>query len=159
MRASEGAAVVMAAYPRIWFACHRRHVRDPEGGTLLSAHQASILDHLDTVEATSLTALARHLGVTPGTMSVAVDRLQKHGYVRRTWDERDRRRVQLRLTDAGARVRSANSALDPARVEALLGRLTAEEQRAALSGLELLARGAEAIGDARATHRTGGRRA
>ena len=152
MRTSEAAAAVMTAYPRIWFACHRRHVRDPESGTLLSSHQASILDHLDTIEATSLTALARHLGVTPGTMSVAVDRLQKHGYVRRTWDERDRRRVQLRLTEAGARVRSANSALDPARVEALLGRLTAEEQRAAISGLTILARGAEELGEPKRRH-------
>jgi len=149
MRTSDAAAAVMTAYPRIWFACHRRHVRDPESGTLLSAHQASILDHLDTVEATSLTALARHLGVTPGTMSVAVDRLQKHGYVDRTWDHRDRRRVQLRLTDAGARVRSANSALDPALVEALLGRLTAEEQRAAINGLTILARSADAVGEAK----------
>ena len=149
MRTSEAAAVIMTAYPRIWFACHRRHVRDPESGTLLSAHQASILDHLDTVEATSLTALARHLGVTPGTMSVAVDRLQKHGYVDRTWDHRDRRRVQLRLTEAGARVRSANSALDPALVEALLARLTAEEQRAAISGLTILARSADSVGEAK----------
>ena len=149
MRTSDAAAVVMTAYPRIWFACHRRHVRDPESGTLLSAHQASILDHLDTVEATSLTALARHLGVTPGTMSVAVDRLQKHGYVDRTWDHRDRRRVQLRLTEAGARVRSANSALDPALVEALLARLTAEEQRAAISGLTILARSADSVGEAK----------
>lgn len=143
MKISEAATVVMSAYPRIWFACHRRHVRDTESGTLLSAHQAGILDHLDTVEATSLTELAQHLGVTPGTMSVAIDRLEKHGYVRRTWDERDRRRVQLRLTDAGARVRSANSALDPALVEALLGRLSADEQRAAISGLTILARGAD----------------
>jgi DNA-binding MarR family transcriptional regulator len=149
MRTSDAAAAVMTAYPRIWFACHRRHVRDPESGTLLSAHQASILDHLDTVEATSLTALARHLGVTPGTMSVAVDRLQKHGYVDRTWDHRDRRRVQLRLTEAGARVRSANSALDPALVEALLARLTAEEQRAAISGLTILARTADSVGEAK----------
>lgn len=141
--------MVMTAYPRIWFACHRRHVRDPVSGTLLSAHQASILDHLDTVEATSLTALARHLGVTPGTMSVAVDRLQRHGYVDRTWDERDRRRVQLRLTEAGARVRSANSALDPALVEALLSGLTTEEQRAAINGLTILARGADSIGQRR----------
>ena len=149
MRTSDAAAAVMTAYPRIWFACHRRHVRDPESGTLLSAHQASILDHLDTVEATSLTALARHLGVTPGTMSVAVDRLQKHRYVDRTWDHRDRRRVQLRLTDAGARVRSANSALDPTLVEALLARLTAEEQRAAINGLTILARSADSVGEAK----------
>jgi MarR family transcriptional regulator, organic hydroperoxide resistance regulator len=149
MRTSEAAAVVMTAYPRIWFACHRRHVRDPESGPVLSAHQASILDHLDTVEATSLTALARHLGVTPGTMSVAIDRLQKHGYVDRTWDHRDGRRVQLRLTDAGARVRSANSALDPALVEALLARLTTEEQRAAINGLTILARSADSVGEAK----------
>jgi hypothetical protein len=37
----------MNLYPRIYFACHTRHVRDPQSHRLLSRHQASVLDHLD----------------------------------------------------------------------------------------------------------------
>jgi DNA-binding MarR family transcriptional regulator len=140
-----GVAALLRDYPRIYFACHRRHVRDPDSGALLSTHQASILDHLDAVDPTTLNELAAHMGVTPGTMSVAVDRLVKGGYVTRTVDGADRRRVQLRLTDAGVRVRGAHSVLDPALVADLLAALAPAEREAALRGLALLAR---AAGDA-----------
>jgi hypothetical protein len=38
-----GAAMtaVMTLYPRIYFACHTRHVRDPQTQRMLSRHQAS----------------------------------------------------------------------------------------------------------------------
>jgi MarR family transcriptional regulator, organic hydroperoxide resistance regulator len=145
----EGVAALLRDYPRIYFACHRRHVRDPDSGALLSSHQASTLDHLDAVDPTTLNELAAHMGVTPGTMSVAIDRLVKGGYVARTVDDADRRRVQLRLTDAGVRIRSAQSVLDPALVADLLAELGPEEREAALHGLALLARAAgRAAGDA-----------
>jgi MarR family transcriptional regulator, organic hydroperoxide resistance regulator len=153
MRLSQAATQLLAAYPRIYFACHRQHVHDPESGARLSAKQASILDHLDTVAATTLTDLATHMGVTAGTMSVAVDRLVAAGYVKRAWDDRDGRRVQLRLTDAGDRIRTANSVLDPSRVEALLAQLPAPDLERALAGLALLARAADTLGAAPATHR------
>src|SRR6266850_320594 len=108
----EVARQVMTLYPRIYFACHTRHVRDPQSATVLSRHQASILDHLDEVDPTTLTDLAGHMGVTAGTMSLSIDRLERKGYVRRVRDTVDRRRVQLRLTTAGVRVREANSVLD-----------------------------------------------
>src|SRR5271168_2166457 len=153
MRLSLGATQLLADYPRIFHACHRQHVHDPVTGTRLSAKQASILDHLDTVAPTTLTDLAAHLGVTAGTMSVAVDRLVAQGYVHRAWDDRDRRRAQLRLTEAGNRIRMANSVLDPARVEALLAQLAAPDLAPALAGLALLAHAADALGAAPATHR------
>jgi DNA-binding MarR family transcriptional regulator len=62
---------VLTLYPRIYFACHTRHVRDPQSQRLLSRHQASILDHLDELEPTTVIDLARHMGVTPATMSLA----------------------------------------------------------------------------------------
>jgi DNA-binding MarR family transcriptional regulator len=158
MRLSRGATQLLADYPRIFFACHRQHVHDPATGARLSAKQASILDHLDTVAPTTLTDLSAHMGVTAGTMSVAVDRLVREGYVRRAWDDRDGRRVQLRLTDAGDRIRAANSVLDPARVDALLGQLAPADLQSALAGLAVLARAADALGAATATHRRRGRR-
>jgi DNA-binding MarR family transcriptional regulator len=130
---------VLRDYPRIYFACHRRHTRDPETGALLSTAQIGVLDHLDAIAATTLSDLAAHLGVTPGTMSVAVDRLVKGGYVTRTVDDADRRRVQLRLTDAGVRIRTAHSVLDPALVADLLDALDDDSRADALRGLALLA--------------------
>ena len=117
---ADAAQAVMTLYPRIYFACHTRHVRDPQTQRLLSRHQASVLDHLDEIEPTTLVDLSRHMGVTPGTMSVAIDRLERKGYVVRLRDAADRRKVHVRLTSAGVRVRDASSVLDPARVEALV---------------------------------------
>jgi DNA-binding MarR family transcriptional regulator len=134
---------LLTLYPRIYFACHTRHVRDPQNQHLLSRHQASILDHLDELAPTTVMDLARHMGVTAATMSLAVDRLERKGYVVRLRDATDRRRVHIRLTSAGVRVRDATSVLDPARVDAVLARLTEEERGRAIHGLELLARAAQ----------------
>jgi DNA-binding MarR family transcriptional regulator len=84
------------------------------------------------------------MGVTASTMSLAVDRLARGGYVRRERDAQDGRRVNLRLTEAGLRVRREKSVLDPELVASLLGRLSAAERREAIRGLELLARAADA---------------
>jgi MarR family transcriptional regulator, organic hydroperoxide resistance regulator len=134
---------LLALYPRIFFACHVRHVRDAATGKVLSAHQASILDHLDARDALSLGGLAGHMGVTLGTMSLHVERLVRKGYVARARDPRDGRRVRLRLTPAGVRVREAKSVLDPKRIEKLLACLTPEEREDGLRGLAVLARAAD----------------
>lgn len=131
---------VLRFYPKIFLACHTRHVRDSVTGQTLSDHQASILDHLDEVEPTSLMDLARHLGVTPSTMSLTVDRLVRGGYVSRSRGNRDGRVVALRLTEAGVRIRREKSVLDPALVRSMLARLTPSELDRALAGLEILAR-------------------
>ena len=135
---------VLEAYPRIYFACHTRHVRDPETGADVSAHQASILDHLDEVDGMSVSDLAGHMGVTVATMSLAIDRLEQKGYARRDRDPQDGRRVLLRATPAGIRLREAKSVLDPVRVEQVLAQLSAADRESALKGLQMLARASEA---------------
>jgi DNA-binding MarR family transcriptional regulator len=129
-------------YPQIYFACHRRHVRDARARKTLSLNQAGILDHLDDVEPTSLHALARHMGVTASTMSLNIDRLEAAGYVRRERDRRDARRVELRLTESGSRLKQQQNALDPERIETLLKRLKASDRIKALHGLQLFAEAA-----------------
>lgn len=141
---ADAVAAVLTLYPRIYFACHTRHVRDPQSQRLLSRHQASVLDHLDEIEPTTILDLSRHMGVTAGTMSVAIDRLERKGYVVRLRDAADRRKVHVRLTSAGVRVRDASSVLDPARVEALMKRLPVSDRERAIAGLELLAQAAQA---------------
>src|SRR5258708_24579517 len=110
---------LMAAYPQIYFACHTRQVQDTRGRTI-SAHQASILDHLDETEPTTMTELARHMGVSLSTMSLTVDRLVAGGYVVRTKDFADRRRVSPRVTEIGGEARERESLLAPRVLEWLI---------------------------------------
>jgi len=143
MKPMDAVRQVMRDYPRIFFACHTRHVRD-DRGLNISAHQASILDHLEEIEPTGLNHLARHMGVTASTMCITVDRLIRHGFVVRARDPRDGRRVALRITRSGARLRDRMTVLDPNLVRAMLRRLSPAARRDALRGLELLANAAGA---------------
>ena len=128
----------IALYSQIYFACHTRHVQDPDTGTRVSARQASILSHLDSVEPTPVSELAEHMGVTVSTMSIAIDRLVRQGYVTRERSESDGRVRHVTLTVAGERLRAAQKVLDPELVRGLLGRLSPSDRRDALRGLELL---------------------
>ena len=154
---SDAARQLMELYPRIYFACHTRHVRDPRTHRLLSAHQASILDHLDEREPLTLVQMAKHMGVTPSTMSLHVERLVRRGYVSRLRANEDGRRLRLLLTPAGVRVREAKSVLDLDRVRALVARLTPEEREAGIRGLALLARAGSEQMEAYSKRKTKGR--
>lgn len=136
---------VLSAYPRIYFACHQRHVRDPVGGGVLSAHRASILSHLDGVDPTMVTELAEHLAVTASTMSLTLKRLEAAGYVRRDRDPADRRVINVRLTEAGERVREAQSVLEPELVGRMLMELDPAKRVVAIRGLGLLAEAADGL--------------
>ncbi len=137
------ASRLMDYYPRIYFACHTRHVTDKETGAKLTANQASILDHLDKEEAVSVYDLAMHMGVTPSTMSISIDKLVGQGYVKREKDKKDARKTNLTLTGPGLKIKQSHSVLDPLAVEALLSRLSPTERKLALDGLGLLAYAAE----------------
>ena len=113
--------------------------RRARGRKKLSAHMASILDHLDDVEATHVHQLARHMGVTQPTISIHLDKLEAGGYVRRSRDAEDHRKVQLRLTRAGVRIKRQQKVLDPQLVESMLGYLGKSDRKKALDGLQLLA--------------------
>ena len=136
---------VLECYPQIYFACHRRHERDPRTKALLSAHQASVLDHLDTVEGTALVDLAQHMGVTASTMSLTIDRLERGGSVTRARSKNDKRRVDLKLTAAGGHIKRQQKVLEPELVAAMLARMEGSRREAALRGLKLLAEAAVAM--------------
>src|SRR5260370_42451494 len=99
----------MELTPRIYSACHTRHVRDPETRRLLSAHQASILDHLDEHEPLALFDLAKHMGVTPSTMSLNIERLVRRGYGSRERAPASGRRLKVPNTRPGGRLRGSKS--------------------------------------------------
>lgn len=140
--------------PLVLAACRRREVHEPSVRIRLSTHLAGILEHLDPVRPIAAGELARRLGVTPGTISLQLTRLIALRLVARARDEADGRRVLLRLTRAGARVRDARSLLDPGCVQALLQQLTPGEREHAVAGIELLGRAAEAAARSSSTRRS-----
>jgi DNA-binding MarR family transcriptional regulator len=66
--------------------------------------QASLLWAIRTSPGIGVRELAEREGVSPPAMTAYVDRLEAAGLVARRRSERDRRRVELELTDDGARV-------------------------------------------------------
>jgi DNA-binding MarR family transcriptional regulator len=71
-----------------------------QSGTLKisDVHAIEILGHYGKM---NMKELAQRLGVTTGTTTVTVDRLEHGGFARRTRAESDRRSYIIELTDAG----------------------------------------------------------
>ncbi|MFA6338230.1 MAG: MarR family transcriptional regulator, partial [Saccharofermentanales bacterium] len=67
----------------------------------LSIAELHTLDAIGPYEARTMTETANDLGITTGTLTVAIDRLLKKGYVTRDRDTVDRRIVRISLTKNG----------------------------------------------------------
>jgi MarR family transcriptional regulator, organic hydroperoxide resistance regulator len=136
---------LLDAYPAIFLACHRRHVREDERGKAITEHQASVLDHLDAARPTTLSKLAEHMGVSRSTMSITVARLVRDGYIARRRDPNDSRCVGLTLTRVGLRIKEQNTILDPDLLRDMFRLIPAEELETALQGIERLAKSARVL--------------
>jgi len=86
----------------------------------------------------TVSELATCQAVALPTMSRTVSVLVERGWVTRTGDPEDRRRVQVRITDEGWAVFDGLRARAQARLAARLAVLTAEEREQVLAGLEVL---------------------
>lgn len=73
--------------------------------------------------------LADRLGLTRGALSARLAPLEEAGWIGRTHESADRRRVRVRLTDAGYAAFEQHAASEEADEVALLAVLTAAEQR------------------------------
>jgi MarR family transcriptional regulator, organic hydroperoxide resistance regulator len=61
---------------------------------------------VSSLEAASVSTVARYLGVSPPTVCTNIDQLEEAGLVRRLRSQRDRRAVELSLTPRGRKVES-----------------------------------------------------
>jgi DNA-binding MarR family transcriptional regulator len=133
---------VQRLYPQIYLACHVDHIRASTTKWRVSSRDASILSHLSRRVGTSPRSLGAHLGVVPSTLSAAIAKLERFGYIRNTPHKTDRRKRELWLTDLGVKAVSSTSVLDAERIRQMLEQLMPSEQKAAVRGLELLGRAA-----------------
>jgi DNA-binding MarR family transcriptional regulator len=126
-------------YRRLWGALHKPD--DPD----LSQHERMLLHHVPENGAIALTELARHLALPKSSASVVVKDLGRRGFLTRTRDPDDERRLRIELTDAGRRRVREDTVLEPSGLAAALERLS-DDQRAQLLGtLAALAEAAEDV--------------
>jgi DNA-binding MarR family transcriptional regulator len=132
-------AAIQFAYPQIYYACHTRHARGRSNDGHLSPRDSQLLVHLDSARPLSVSLLARHLGLSVSTVSEALTKLERYGYVAKRQGA-DRRRVGVVLTAKGARAVQAASVLEAARLRTVLRRLSASGLAQVTRSLTRLAR-------------------
>lgn len=107
----------------------------------LSVSEAHVLDAVARMEekgANSARDIALALGITPASLSAALNVLEKKGCLVRLHDEKDRRRIVIRLTQQGEKAEKAHRLLHEQMVEGVLEGLTDAETDALLHALEKL---------------------
>jgi DNA-binding MarR family transcriptional regulator len=128
------------AYGAVWLNLRRGDDGD------LSEHERQLLHHIPAVApGVPLGEVAAHLALPNSSASVLVKDLARRGFVRRTRDRRDERRLALVLTRRGAQRVAADSVLDPARLTAALASLDAAERQALVRALERVAEAGAAL--------------
>jgi len=108
------------------------------GGQFATVPQLRALGLVHRRPGASLTDVAAHLGVTPATTSVLVDRLVRRGLLRRDAHPEERRRISLSLTPAGERHLRAARTATRQRLAEILEALPAPDRAAISAGVSLL---------------------
>lgn len=89
----------------------QRHVMEQVQDLNLTAPQIMVLRHVGREPGLNLSALSEKLGLAPSTVCGIVDRLERAGYLTRTSDPQDRRRLRLHLTPKTVALRDRVPAL------------------------------------------------
>lgn len=76
----------------------------------------------------NMTAVARELGVTTGTLTISVNSLVKKGFVDRVRSEEDRRVVLVSLSDKGKRAHERHRLFHEEMIDAIVEQFTEEEK-------------------------------
>jgi DNA-binding MarR family transcriptional regulator len=136
-RADEVARRLLALMPRLqgWAAAAVQANRRPQDPSL---RQIAVL-YVIREGATSPGQVARRLRITPAVVTGLLDRLEQRGFVRRSADLADRRRLRVALTAAGLAASTATQRLLTDELAAQLATAPAADLAAAERGLDLLA--------------------
>lgn len=118
----------------------------------LSQHERGVLHHIPA-DGVGLTDLAAHLGLPKSTASTMIKDLARRGFLKRSRDAADERRLSIRLTEEGRRRVEADRVLDPQRLAAALENLPEDERANLLTLIDRVAAEAERLGRSEAQKR------
>ena len=85
----------------------------------ISMNDMHIIDAIGDGDAKNMSSIAKLVGVTVGTLTIAMNNLVKKGYVVRTRSEEDRRVVLISLADKGKRAYARHQAFHLEMIKAM----------------------------------------
>ncbi|MBO5165121.1 MAG: MarR family transcriptional regulator [Lachnospiraceae bacterium] len=94
----------------------------------ITTNDMHVIEAIGMKEPKNMTAVARSLMVTTGTLTIAVNGLVKKGFVERSRSEEDRRVVLVSLTDKGRKAYVSHQRFHEDMVETITDELSEEEQ-------------------------------
>ena len=86
-----------------------------------------VIEAIGIGEAKNMSAIAKELSVTMGTLTIAMNSLVKKGYVVRQRSEEDRRVVLISLSEKGKEVFEHHAKFHKAMIDGVINELTEEE--------------------------------
>jgi len=89
-------------------------------GILLTLSEIHVLEAIEKMDPPTMSVIARRLRITVGTLTTAVKRLVKKGYVSRYQDETDLIKVYLRLTAPAKKILEAHDQFHQEMIDAAL---------------------------------------
>ena len=107
-------------------------------GSAISITEIHIIEKIGLSEPARMSEIAHMLGVTLATMTVACDKLEGKGLVRRARSRSDRRVVQVTLTPRGRAVYEYHRAFHERMISSILDTLSPEQSTVLAQSLEKL---------------------
>ena len=104
----------------------------------ISVNDMHILEAIGVNNSRNMSAVAKIMSVTVGTLTIAINSLVKKGYVSRVRSEADRRVVLISLTEKGERAHAHHMKFHDGMIQALMKDLTEEQQRILVKALQNL---------------------
>lgn len=106
----------------------------------LSIRELHMIEYIsESEEGRTLSEIAHHTGITPPSVTIAIQKLQKRGYVEKVKKSSDGRHVHVMLTRMGQKINSAHKYYHLKMMRKVSGTLSPMEKDALLSGLTKLA--------------------
>ena len=94
----------------------------------ISNNDMHIIEAIGISEPRNMSAIAKTLVVTVGTLTIAVNNLVKKGYVNRTRSEKDRRVVLISLTEKGKRAYEHHRQFHEKMIKATIQNMNPQEE-------------------------------
>lgn len=104
----------------------------------VSVTEMHIMEKIGQAGSSRMTDIARALGVTLATLTVACDRMQRKDLIERTRAEKDRRVVMVSLTAKGQAAWQYHEKFHQDLIDAALADMSEDEQKALSHALEKL---------------------
>lgn len=109
-----------------------------KNGVTLSITEVHVIEAISNCEIKTMGNIAKKLRVTLGTLTTSIDRLVKKGFVKRVYDENDRRKVFIEILPSGFEVVEKHAQFHDEMLEKLFLDTTVSEDELLIKSLNNL---------------------